>query len=107
MIYANLLFDSISDNKYYFTGLFALLILNGFRCLANILGVRLSVIPQICLGLACVSLGYSIICYRFEHLKRKDINKLKNPREVAHYLALLKESLQNEYIAKAKMSRHK
>lgn len=79
-IYRNLIFDTITENKQYFSGLFSLMVLFGFRSLSDILNVSLHTISQIILSGLCISLGYSIICYRFEKLREREVSTIKSPR---------------------------
>lgn len=79
-IYRNLIFDTISDNKQYFSGVFALMALFGFRSLGEILSIHLNIVSQIILSFSCISLGYSIISFRFQELRDRELSTIKNPR---------------------------
>ena len=95
IIYKNLTFDSIKENKQFFTGFFILMVVHGFINISYFFSIELSLFSLASLGLASGSLGYSIILYRFSSLRSKDIDHIKSSREIAHYIALLKEDLQN------------
>lgn len=79
-IYRNLIFDTISDNKQYFSGIFALMALHGFRSVGEILNIRLHIVAQVILFFWCISLGHSIICLRFEELRDRELSSIKKPR---------------------------
>lgn len=95
IIYKNLTFDSIKENKQFFMGFFILMVVHGFINISYFFSIELSLVSLASLGLASGSLGYSIILYRFSSLRSKDIDHIKSSREIAHYIALLKEDLQN------------
>lgn len=106
IIYKSLIFDTISENKQFFTGFFTLMLANAFVNLSFFLEVHLSYISLAFLALAAASLGYSVILYRLQGLRSKNPEQIKSAREIAHYISLLKEDMGNEYTRKAKMSIH-
>lgn len=106
IIYKSLVFDTISENKQFFTGFFAIMLANTFINLSFFLELQLSLIALGGLTLAAGALGYSIILFRFEGLRGKKVEQIKSPREMAYYITLAKEDMDNEHRRQAKMGIH-